>query len=113
MCGGADETRVKPENELLMGRILMIVGAVGVAITLLLEALGVFHDWGILLTIVFGGVGLFGVITAASRKSVEELKDAFVGSLKEVLVEQRKTNATLERIEQSLRRPDRPPGESS
>jgi hypothetical protein len=103
------------DTELLIYRVMAIIGITGMIVTLTLAYLGIFREWGTILTMVFGVISLVPLINGASRRGVKEVLShlmglgrdlrADIGGLRsDLLAEQRRTNATLERIEQILRR---------
>lgn len=96
-----------PETDLLVSRILMWVGILGVAVTLVLEYLGVFQDWDIILSILFGLVGVLGVMKGATRDGVNELLRRLAGiGRNQAQTNDRldQTNATLQRMAATLER---------
>lgn len=121
MASHRRENRVDEETDRRLTRLMMWVGVVGVAVTLVLEYLGVFHDWGIILTVVFGLIGVAAFMKGATRESIgavlvrlnvlargQELTNARLDQtnarLDQANARLDQTNATLSRMASTLER---------
>lgn len=96
-----EEVSRKSERLKRRGKILQIVGAAGTALFLVLEALGILAEWGLISVFVTLAVFLFGKMTSLEGTILNQSEER-AKMLSSVLEENKKQTGILKNIRDSL-----------